>query len=143
MSTPTPTISFGTRSFWNSRRTIARSSTVLNALEQIGYDRALRLDERSLVPERVRRGERAPLAEAEVARATSLHREAVHRDAVDHRLPGRELIRPRPVVARGRRRYLDVEVRTQSLRHRAGMRLRAAAGDVAVALHDDHEARVG
>ena len=42
---------------------------------------------------------------------TALDREAVHRDAVDRGEPGRELVRPGPVVARRRRRHLDVEVR--------------------------------
>ena len=52
-------------------------------IEELRRVRALRVDERSLVVERVRRAERAALVELEVPRARALHREPPHGHAVD------------------------------------------------------------
>src|SRR5688500_15168391 len=114
----------------------------MHVLEQVGRDRSLRVDERALVGKRVRFGEGASLVEAEVLRAPAIDRKAAHRDTVDDRLPRSELVLPGPVVARRRRRDLDIEVGRETLDERPGVRLGAAAADIAVALHDDHEARV-
>src|SRR5688500_3186169 len=113
----------------------------MHVLEQVGHDRPLRLDESALVGERVCSSEGASLVEAEVLRAPALDGETAHGDAVDDSLPRGELVLPGPVVARRRRRDLDVEVRREALDERAGVRLGTATADLAVALHDDHEAR--
>src|SRR5207245_11191216 len=71
-------------------------------IAQVRRDRALRVDERELVRERVPRRERAMLAEPKVARATSVHRKASHGNAIH---PGESRgvrVLPGPVVARGR-----------------------------------------
>src|SRR5688572_19588518 len=113
----------------------------MHVLEQVGRDRPLRLDERALVGQRVRCGEGASLVEAEVLRAPAIDRKSAHRDTVDDRLPGGELVLPGPVVARRRRRDLNIEVGRETLDEGPGVRLGAAPADIAVALHDDHEAR--
>src|SRR3989442_1567776 len=109
-------------------------------IAQVRRDRALRVDERELVRERVPRRERAMLAEPEVARATSFDGKASHGKAVDPSESGGVRVLPGPVVARGRRGDLDRDVRRETVHQRARVRL-GAPGDVAVALHHDQEAR--
>ena len=109
-------------------------------IAQVRRDRALRVDERELVRERVPRRERAMLAEPEVARATSVHGKASHGNAIH---PGESRgvrVLPGPVVARGRRGDLDRGVRREMVHQRARVRL-GASGNVSVALHHDQEAR--
>ena len=109
-------------------------------IEQLGCERALRVDERTLVVERVPRPERAPLVELEVPRAWPFHREAPHGDAVHRVEPGGEFAPPRPVIGRRRRRHFDREIVLQMPGDLPRMRF-GAARDVAVSTNDDEEAR--
>src|SRR2546429_282684 len=81
------------------------------------------------------------LEELEVPRPGTFAGEPPNCHAVDLVEAGREVALPREVIGRVRGRDLDREMRPQALHHGARVRL-GAARYVAVALHDDEEARV-
>ena len=120
---------------------VVLASAFEEELEELRRVRALRVDERALVVERVTRTEGASFEELEVPRAWAFDREAAHRDAVNGVDPRGQVVAPCPVVRRGRGRDLGREVRFQPLHDTARVRLRAA-GHVAVARDDDEQARV-
>ena len=108
--------------------------------EELRRVRALRVDERALVLERVSLAEGAALVQLEIPRARALDREASDGHAV-HLIESRgEVALPREVVRRVRGRDLDREVRSEALHHGTCMGL-GPAGYVAVPLHDDEQAR--
>src|SRR2546430_8383354 len=117
------------------------TATFEEELEQLRRVRALRIDERALVVERMTRTEGTPYEELEVPGARMFDREAAHGDAIDGVDPRGQVVAPCPVVGRGSRRDLDREVGRKALDDTARVRLRAA-GHVAVARDDHEQARV-
>src|SRR2546430_5470611 len=110
-------------------------------VEELGRIRSLRVDERALVVEGVPSAERPSLVELEVPRARTLDWEPPDGHAVDLVEAGREVALPREVIGRVRGRDLDREMRPQALDDGARVSF-GTARYVAVALHDDEEARL-
>src|SRR5205807_10312796 len=108
--------------------------------EKLGSVRALRVDERALGCERVRRAESPVRVERAVPGARALDGEPARAATVDAIEARGEVALPRQVIGRVRRRDLDREVRREALHDRARVSL-GAARDVAVPLNDDEQAR--
>jgi hypothetical protein len=101
--------------------------------------RTLHREPRLLVGEAVRLEENVPLRVLERRAAGARHRKAAHAHRAVHRLAGREVRRPAPVIERVGRRDLDVVHHSEPVRHDPRVGLGPADDLGAVALDDDED----